>query len=174
MDDADSASAEPPDSRSPSDEAVVDLADGGLLAPEASAWLRRHARLALAELAAGGELRVRLLRDAAMTNAHQQHLGDPVTTDVLTFDLSEGESSRTRSLDADVLVCVDEAQRQAARRGVPPERELLLYVLHAALHCLGYNDFDGASSAAMHAREDEVLEAIGVGATYALGEAGGR
>ena len=71
-----------------------------------------------------------------------------------------------RCLDTDLLVCVDEGRRQSDRREIPLERELLLYIIHGALHCLGYDDHDQSEARAMHAREDEILESIGAGATF--------
>ncbi|MEL6499230.1 MAG: rRNA maturation RNase YbeY [Planctomycetota bacterium] len=111
-----------------------------------------------------GEARVRVIDDAHMAAAHQRYKNVPGTTDVLTFDLA-GDPSEP--LDADVLVCIDEAERQAAERGIPVAHELLLYVTHAVLHCSGFNDDTEANAAAMHGREDELLTAVGVGPVYA-------
>lgn len=128
-------------------------------------WLADHARLALDALGGRGEVRVAVADDAAMADAHVRYAGLAGTTDVLTFDMSE----RDGELDADILVCLDEAQRQAQRRDGSAERELLLYVVHGLLHCVGFDDRDAASASAMHRREDEVLTAIGVGPVYARG-----
>lgn len=129
-------------------------------------WLKEAAARALQALGAEGEVRVRVVGDEQMSRAHERYAGKAGTTDVLTFELSEEPGV----IDADILVCVDEAARQAQARGHAPERELLLYVIHGMLHCLGHDDHDAAAAAAMHAREDEVLEEIGVGATYARGD----
>lgn len=133
-------------------------------------WLRGHVASAAGELACAGEVRVRVVGDAEMRAAHARHLGEDSTTDVLTFDLRETPASSTGDagapLDVDVLVCIDEAERQGGERGHPASHELLLYIVHAMLHCLGYDDRDESSFAAMHAREDEVLSAIGVGLVY--------
>jgi len=51
----------------------------------------------------------------------------------------------------------------------PLRRELLLYVVHGVLHCLGMDDHDEAAAAAMHRVEDAVLTAIGVGPVYSAG-----
>lgn len=138
----------------------LDMADAG--------WL--HARLAeaFAHLGAPGEVRVRVIDDAEMDKAHQRYSGVAGTTDVLTFDLAEGASHRDGApLDVDLLLCLDEADRQAAERGHrEPRRELLLYALHGVLHCLGEDDHTPEGFAAMHAREDAVLRAIGVGAIF--------
>jgi probable rRNA maturation factor len=104
--------------------------------------------------------------DAEMSAAHQRYSGIPGTTDVLTFDLRDHPTS---PLDTDILICFDEAHRCATERAHPPARELLLYIIHGILHCLGHDDHDPDSYQLMHAREDHILEAIGVGRTFAIG-----
>ncbi len=131
-------------------------------------WLADKAREALARLGTRGHLCVRILGDPAMSVAHERFAGVPGSTDVLTFDNRATPAAPDAGpLEADILACVDEAQRQAATRGHALERELLLYILHGVLHCLGHDDHDEAGARRMHGVEDEVLEAIGVGATYA-------
>ncbi len=135
----------------------------------AEAWLVERAHRVGGHLDLDGELRVRVVGDAEMARAHEKHLGDPGTTDVMTFDLADGSAARGAPVDADLLVCVDEATRQANELGYPVERELLLYIVHGLLHCLGHDDHDEAAYRRMHDLEDEILEAIGVGATFMPG-----
>jgi len=142
----------------------------GALGDAAWAWLRRTGAAALGVVARTGEVRVRVVRDEEMARVHGRWLGDPTTTDVLTFDL--GSDPKAGLVDADLYVCADEAARQAEARGHGIEAELLLYVVHGVLHCLGYDDADPAAARAMHEREDEILQAIGVGALYGDGAAG--
>jgi probable rRNA maturation factor len=132
-------------------------------------WLGDTLRAAAARVARPiRRITARVVDDAEMTALHERHLGLRTTTDVLTFAMSaEGEA-----IDADVAVCVDEARRRAAALEHAAERELLLYALHGVLHCAGFDDIDEASSAAMHAEEDRILGAIGVGATFARGPSG--
>jgi probable rRNA maturation factor len=130
----------------------------------------RLAPVASAVLHARGEARVRVLADGPMAQAHEQYTGIPGPTDVLTFDLSDhdadGPVTGPVTIDADVLVCADEARRQAADLGHDVARELVLYVLHAVLHCCGHDDHDEASFARMHALEDTILTQAGIGATF--------
>lgn len=150
---------------------AVTLIDAtGRLAGPAMAFLDRCVGAAAGYLGALGEVRVRIVGDAEMEEAHKEYLDTPGTTDVITFDLSEGPRAPGKSpiLDVDILACYDEAVRQGRARGHAPEREILLYVVHGVLHCLGFDDHDPDRSAAMHAREDEVLRAIGVGDTFAV------
>jgi probable rRNA maturation factor len=140
----------------------------GRLGNESLRWVSDRAREALAVIGATGEVRVRVVGDPAMAEAHARYRGTPGTTDVLTFDLGRPGGP----VDADILVCADEAARQAGLRGTGVDREVLLYILHGVLHCLGFDDHDEGAAAAMHRREDEVLTAIGVGPVYARPEGG--
>jgi len=158
------------DDEPPARPAVILTARTGGLAPEDQGWIAARGAEAAHHLGARGEVRVLLVDDAAMAEAHQRHCGVGGTTDVITFDLAEGAAAGGAPLDVDLLVCLDEAERQAARRGIEVRREVLLYVVHGVLHCLGFDDHDEAASAEMHAKEDEVLAAIGVGATYGARE----
>ncbi|MBX3358434.1 MAG: rRNA maturation RNase YbeY [Phycisphaeraceae bacterium] len=153
--------------------AAVDVADPGGEFPEsARRFVQDTAVRAVRHLGAVGEVRVRIVGDEAMAAAHQRYLDDPTTTDVLTFDLTEGRGGAEAPprLDTDVLVCADVAKREAARRGISPEHEAVLYVLHAILHCLGHDDHTPAGFARMHAAEDGVLSALGVGPVFGVPE----
>lgn len=159
MDDAETSS-EPP-GRSPGTPVEVDLIDDtGALRDVGT--LRAAVDRAMAHLGCTGSLRIRVVDDDAMSEAHLRWSGIEGTTDVLTFDLG----TDGRDLDVDLLVCRDQAQRQADSRGHEAWREVLLYIIHGALHCLGHDDHDPADADRMHQIEDDTLEAIGVGRTY--------
>jgi probable rRNA maturation factor len=169
MEDDDSRSAEPPSPGATEPPlSILLLDDGGLLGPERCAWVDRHALAALASLTVG-EVRVRVVGDGPMAEAHRRWAGVGGTTDVLTFDLRDPGDG---PLDVDLLVCFDEAARQASARGHGPEREVLLYIVHGVLHCLGYDDHDEAGAERMHAEEDRLLGLAGVGPVYARPAAG--
>ncbi|MEM1331613.1 MAG: rRNA maturation RNase YbeY [Planctomycetota bacterium] len=132
--------------------------------------LARLVQAAIDHLSLTGELRVKVIDDEAMASAHLEYLDTPDTTDVITFDLSGGETEHTRALDADLLLCLDEARRQSDARGHKQLHELLLYAVHGVMHCLGHDDHDDESFERMHATEDELLTAIGIGAVFARDE----
>lgn len=174
MEDAGPTPAEPPspEGRAPTHPSTlrIDIIDDrALTTPAQRAWLADRAGAALAGLARSGEVRARILNDAEMADAHLRWAGVTGTTDVLTFDLGEGGSVGGGPLDVDLLLCADEARRQASARGFPVERELLLYLVHGVLHCLGHDDHDERDAARMHAEEDRLLAGAGVGPTYAAG-----
>ena len=132
-------------------------------------WLARFGALAIAEAVGNGEdagsVALSVVDDEKMSELHLFHSGIEGTTDVLTFDLREDESG---ALDVEIVVCLDEAARQSGD-GEPVEKELLLYLLHGVLHCLGFDDHDPDEFERMHAREDEILNAIGVGSVFDSG-----
>lgn len=101
--------------------------------------------------------------DARMSFLHSRWKNDPDTTDVLTFPMSQP----TAPLDVDIAVCVDEAERRGAEMGHSRAKELLLYALHGVLHCNGHDDVDPNDFDRMHAEEDRLLEAAGIGALFA-------
>lgn len=134
--------------------------DGHWLADRLAAALR-----AIPDLVAR-RVTVLVVNDDRMRRLHGRHLGKTETTDVLTFEESTPGASAGAGLAVDIAVCVDEAYRRAADLGHTPEQELLLYAIHGVLHGLGYDDHAADERKAMHAEEDRILEAIGVGRTF--------
>jgi probable rRNA maturation factor len=89
---------------------------------------------------------------AQINRQYLHHAGD---TDVITFDLSDNTQP---GIVAQIVVCGDVAVREAKARNIPASRELLLYVAHGLLHLMGYEDQSVRGRAAMHARQDELLD----------------
>ncbi|MDG2292752.1 MAG: rRNA maturation RNase YbeY [Phycisphaerales bacterium] len=130
------------------------------------AWLLEQTTAVIAHLARTTcRATIRIVDDAEMIDLHVRYHDDPTTTDVLTF---EG-TSEPMPLEVDIAVCLDEARRQSADRSHDVNSELLLYVVHGLLHCSGHDDHDPESHASMHAEEDRILKAIGVGSVYGGG-----
>jgi probable rRNA maturation factor len=142
-------------------------------APVNSQWLRDHLLAAIEHLPqlATANINILIADDQRMRSLHRQFMGLDSTTDVLTFDLRDNESSAPH---IELALGVEVAQRQARERHHTIERELLLYALHGLLHTLDFDDHDEVSYARMHAEEDRILSAIGVGVTFdSSGESGG-
>lgn len=147
--------------------------------PPSIVWLpRRLARVAAAAGVDGGLVTLVLVGDGEMTELHARYKNAVSTTDVLSFDLRDDPAPGTapgtapapgagEPIEADLVLCVDEANRQSAARRHDARHELLLYAVHGLLHLLGHDDHAPAAAAAMHRREDELLAAVGVGPVYA-------
>ncbi|MEZ4708920.1 MAG: rRNA maturation RNase YbeY [Caldilineaceae bacterium] len=61
----------------------------------------------------------------------------------------------------DLIISFPYTQRQAASLGRPLDAELVLLVIHGALHLLGHDHADAAEEAAMWAQQNQVLAALG-------------
>lgn len=120
------------------------------------------------------ELNLVIVADDEMAKLHEQYTGVPGTTDVLTFDLTDsaqsgsspGTESQPKALEGDIILCLDEGKRQAEQRNHPVRHELLLYAVHGLLHLLGEDDHGEAAYLRMHDREDELLQALGIGRVF--------
>ncbi|MBU0618538.1 MAG: rRNA maturation RNase YbeY [Planctomycetes bacterium] len=128
---------------------------------------RVAAHTASAEGFTHGRLSIVVVGATAMATLHRRFLGRPGPTDVLSFDL---DTDRRRGfIEGEVVVCADVARRRAARRSrslQAARAELALYVVHGILHLAGYDDQTPAGFRRMHAREDELLSELGLGAVF--------
>lgn len=164
----------------------IDIVDStGRLTGVDQDWLNKFVAEALRHLSCSGRLAARVIGDAEMAAAHLKFAGVQGTTDVLTFDLSGRTAGGVQEIpsataeravraeragleiDVDVLICIDEAHRQAGARGLALRHELLLYIIHGVLHCLGHDDHDDEAYRIMHAREDEIMGALGLPIAFA-------
>ena len=99
-----------------------------------------------------GELSVVFVNDAAIGKIHDDFMGDPSATDVITFPANvEMESA------GEIIVSVDHARRRAEELGEPFSRELSLYLVHGWLHLAGYDDRNDTDRAAMRIAEQQAL-----------------
>jgi probable rRNA maturation factor len=115
---------------------------------------------------AGLRVGVVLVDDPTLALLHEQWLGDPSPTDVLSFDLFDGDPDEPGP-QGEIYVSVDCARRVARELGADPSRELALYLVHGALHLCGHDDHEPSGRARMRAAEAEVLAELG----YAPGPA---
>jgi probable rRNA maturation factor len=119
------------------------------------------------------EIEVSLVADVEMTRLNFDHMGERGPTDVLSFPLHnwEVEAGRSRMADddisppgelllGDVVVDVDQAVRAAAGGQWSVLEELVLLVIHGALHLLGHDHADLDEEAEMRALERQVLTTL--------------
>ena len=134
--------------------------------PPIEGWLDMQLR-SLATLAdvQQMQLSVVIVDDQQISDLHEEYMNITGTTDVLTFDLSD-DPSQSNHIDGELILCVDEASRQAASREHDTRLELLLYALHGLLHLMGYDDHDDDDYDRMHAREDQLLTMAGFDAVF--------
>ena len=87
-------------------------------------------------------------------------------TDVLSFpqfyDLEEEIPEVGEICLGDVVICRDKAAEQAEEFGHSFEREIIYLFVHSVLHLLGYDHMEEDENACMRAREEEIMEHLGV------------
>ncbi|MEZ4659915.1 MAG: rRNA maturation RNase YbeY [Caldilineaceae bacterium] len=76
---------------------------------------------------------------------------------ILPPELIEAQSSYL----GDLIISFPYTQRQAVSLGRPLDAELVLLVIHGALHLLGHDHADAEAEAAMWAQQNQVLTALG-------------
>lgn len=101
---------------------------------------------------------VAVVDDATIHALNRRFLAHDYATDVLSFVLEDSP----QVLEGEIIASIDAARREAADAGWPAEDELLLYVVHGALHLAGYGDQDAAAVAEMRQAEAAVLDRLGV------------
>jgi probable rRNA maturation factor len=109
-----------------------------------------------AEGAAELEVSVTITSDAALHELNRAWLDHDYPTDVISFPLRDpGDPD---PLLGEVACSADRAREEARDRGISPAEELCRYVVHGCLHLLGWDDRTPEERAAMHARQEEILE----------------
>lgn len=119
---------------------------------EAAEQLYRALEASAAFPISEGELSVVFVDDATIGQIHDDFMGDPSATDVITFPANaEMESA------GEIIVSVDHARSRAEELGEPFSRELSLYLVHGWLHLAGYDDRNDTDRAAMRIAEQQAL-----------------
>ena len=101
----------------------------------------------------GLRVEVVFVSDRALARLHARHLDDPRPTDVLAFELG----SQGGGAEAELYVSVERARAEARARGLPPDQELALYVVHGCLHLCGFDDHAPRARRRMRRAEGRVL-----------------
>jgi probable rRNA maturation factor len=92
---------------------------------------------------------IAIVDDATIHQLNRRYLKHDYPTDVLSFVLEDDESH----LEGEIIASMDTAAEVAGDLGLPPDKELLLYVIHGALHLVGYRDKSPDEVAAMRTAE---------------------
>jgi len=129
---------------------AVSVVDSQTAVPRAAAACKRAAERVLE----GRKVVVALVDDATIAELHERYLDVAEPTDVLSFPHGE------------IVVSGDTARREAKARGIPPLHELVLYVVHGALHLAGHDDKNPKSCKRMRAAERRILDELGYGDVF--------
>lgn len=114
------------------------------------------------------ELSLRWTGDRQMQEFNRQYRQIDRPTDVLAFAALESEMPTAEDADeeptylGDIIISVETAQRQADERGHALAIELGWLATHGLLHMLGWDHPDDASLELMLARQETLLQLVGL------------
>lgn len=116
------------------------------------------------------EVGVTIVDEETILELNREYREKDSVTDVLSFPqfcghddlLDDLADDDTATLVGDVVICYEQAARQAEEYGTGLTREMLYLFVHSMMHLFGYDHMEESEKKVMRAREEEVLSAIGV------------
>ena len=99
-----------------------------------------------------GNIEVAFVSAAEIKEMNNQYLSHDYETDILTFDLSEGEDT-----EGQLFISPEVVKENAGRFRQNPERELMRVMIHGLLHLAGYDDRSEKPARKMRRKENEYL-----------------
>ncbi|MBM4002340.1 MAG: rRNA maturation RNase YbeY [Planctomycetes bacterium] len=116
------------------------------------------------------EISLAIVSDAEIHEVNRRFLQHDQPTDVISFVLDKSETT----LAGEIVASYETAEREASRYGWEPAAELLLYVIHGALHLAGYDDLDASDRRVMRDQERRYLASFQLEHRYDTDEAYGE
>ena len=116
------------------------------------------------------EIGVTVVDAEEIRELNRDYRGNDSVTDVLSFpqydDMEELAydlaDEAVTALIGDVVICYDRVLSQAEEFGTGITREFVYLFTHSILHLMGYDHMEDAERQEMRAREEEIMQAIGV------------
>jgi len=105
---------------------------------------------------------VLIVDEDRMAELHEQWMGEPGPTDVLSFPMDEvrgaaGQEPPAFGMLGDIVVCAPVAARQAEGNGRGLDEEIAFLVTHGYLHLIGFDHATDAERAVMFDLQDALL-----------------
>jgi probable rRNA maturation factor len=100
---------------------------------------RNFAERAVNLIAFGKSAVITFVSDAEMCKLNRQFRGKNMTTDVLSFPFEADEFDADKDFLGDIVISIEQAERQAIENNLSLENEVFQLILHGILHLLGYN-----------------------------------
>jgi probable rRNA maturation factor len=86
-----------------------------------------------------------VVSDARIAALHDEFMGDPTPTDVITFHHGE------------IVISAETARREARQRELPLPAEITRYAVHGLLHLAGWSDADAGAASDMRVMQEKIL-----------------
>lgn len=103
---------------------------------------------------------IAFIGDSRMKQLNDLFRGKKTTTDVLSFPHEPDEFDPDKDNLGDIVISVEQAQKQAVENGLTLEGEIKQLILHGLLHLCGYDH--ETDNGEMNTRELELRERLGI------------
>jgi len=121
-----------------------------------------------ATLLGPAELTIRFVDSAEGQNLNRDYRGKDYATNVLTFAYNEGEElGDDEPTQADIILCTDVLQSEAAEQKKTVEEHAAHLVVHGVLHAQGYDHEHDEEAEEMEQFERDIMEVLGYPDPYA-------
>ena len=122
-----------------------------------------------AALFAPAELTIRFVDAAEGQALNRDYRAKDYATNVLTFAYNEGEQELPDDAptQADIILCTDVLQKEAAEQKKTVEEHAAHLIIHGVLHAQGYDHMDDEEATEMESIETELLASLGYADPYA-------
>ena len=104
------------------------------------------------------QISLAVVDDAVIQRLNRRHLGHDYPTDVLSFLYARDDAN----MEGEIVVSAETAVAESGRYGWTADDELLLYVVHGALHLVGFDDSDSQKREIIRRHEREILATFGL------------
>ena len=146
-------------------EAAVYLISSELLGEVSDEVLDRAAKLPL-------YVGVSLVSEGEIKEINRDFRGIDKVTDVLSFPQCESTDEILAEIEGDealvdiplgdVVICLDQAERQSKEYGTSIRREVTYLFVHSVLHLLGYDHIDEEDRSLMRAHEEKIMTSLDI------------
>jgi probable rRNA maturation factor len=107
------------------------------------------------------ELSINLVSKSRMAALNEQYLGHEGSTDVITFDYSEGYGDASANvLTGEIFISVYDAMKQGREFKRSWQEEITRYIVHGILHVLGYDDLTSEKRRKMKQQENRLVRVL--------------
>lgn len=121
-----------------------------------------------ATLLGPAELTIRFVDSTEGQNLNRDYRGKDYATNVLTFAYNEGEElGEDEPTQADIILCTDVLQSEAAEQKKTVEEHAAHLVVHGVLHAQGYDHEHDEEAEEMEQFERDIMEVLGYPDPYA-------
>lgn len=93
--------------------------------------------------------------DEYLLNINKKHLNHDYYTDIITFDLSEGDD-----IESDIFISIERVKENALKLNASFQKELNRVIVHGLLHLVGFNDKTEQEKVIMRKKEDSCLSLL--------------